>query len=85
MGVHRDEFDQWRAASEHDAPPARSRAIASAMAPPELTHGWAALKASERRLDAVRALEVATPAEEAQAIALALREVLETPAGLRRW
>lgn len=79
MAVHRSEFDIWRAASEHDAPPARSKAIASAMAPPELTHGWTSLPAAERRLDAVRALDVATPAEEAQAIALALREALEMP------
>ncbi|MDT8758311.1 double-strand break repair protein AddB [Sphingomonas psychrotolerans] len=79
MGVHRSEFDPWRVVSEHDAPPARSKAIASAMAPPELTHGWTALPAAERRLDGVRVLEVATPAEEAQGIALALREVLETP------
>lgn len=79
MGVHRNEFEQWRAGSEHDAPPARSKAIASAMAPPELTHGWTSLPAAERKLDGVCALEVATPAEEAQAIALALREVLETP------
>jgi ATP-dependent helicase/nuclease subunit B len=77
MGVRRGEFETWRGASEHDAAPARSKAIASAMAPPELTHGWTTLKASERKLDGVRALEVATPAEEAQAIALALREVLE--------
>ncbi|MBL7326196.1 double-strand break repair protein AddB, partial [Escherichia coli] len=31
MGVHRSEFDPWRAASEHDAAPSRSKAIASAM------------------------------------------------------
>jgi ATP-dependent helicase/nuclease subunit B len=79
MGVHRSEFDPWRVVSEHDAPPARSKAIASAMAPPELTHGWTSLPAAERRLDGVRVLNVATPAEEAQGIALALREVLETP------
>lgn len=79
MGVHRSEFDPWRVASEHDAQPARSKAIASAMAPPELTHGWTDLPAAERRLSGVRALELNTPAEEAQAIALALREVLETP------
>jgi ATP-dependent helicase/nuclease subunit B len=79
MGVHRDEFDTWRGASEHDAPPARSKAIASAMAPPELTHGWTSLPAAERRLDGVRVFEAATPAEEAQAIALVLREALETP------
>ncbi|KTF69779.1 double-strand break repair protein AddB [Sphingomonas sp. HT-1] len=80
MGVHRDEFDPWRVASDLDAPPARSKAIASAMQPPELTHHWSALPAGERRMDGVRVLELATPAEEAQAIALALREALETPA-----
>jgi ATP-dependent helicase/nuclease subunit B len=79
MGVHRSEFEDWRGKSEHDAAPARSKAIASAMQPPELTHGWTNLPAAERQLSGVRALEVATPAEEAQAIALALREVLETP------
>lgn len=78
MGVHRSEFDPWRGGSEHDAPPARSIAIASAMAPSELTHNWSTLPAAERRLGGVRALEVATPAEEAQAIAIALREAVET-------
>ena len=48
----RGEFDPWRAASEHDAPPARSRAIASAMAPPELTAELdRRCQAAERRLD----------------------------------
>ena len=77
MGVHRSEFDPWRVASDHDAPPARSKAIASAMAPPELTHGWTALPAAERRLDGVRVLEVATPAEEA---AYRTRVVVRRPA-----
>lgn len=79
MGVHRAEFRLWRSASEHDAPPARSHAIRSAMAPAELTHEWAHLPAERRRLTGVEALEAATPGEEAQAIALCLREVLETP------
>ena len=79
MGVGRGEFRQWRVATEIDAPPARSRAIATALTPAALTHRWTNLKAAERNLSGVRALEVATPAEEAQAIALALREVLETP------
>jgi ATP-dependent helicase/nuclease subunit B len=78
MRVLRGEFETWRGASEHDAPPARSKAIASAMQPSALTHGWIDMPGAERRLSGVRALEVATPAEEAQAIALALREVLET-------
>jgi ATP-dependent helicase/nuclease subunit B len=79
MRVAREDFSNWQAASEHDATPARSRAIASAMAPPELTERWTTLEAADRRLAGVRALEVANPAEEAQAIALALREVLESP------
>lgn len=79
MSVHRGEVDPWRVASELDAAPARSRAIASAMAPAAFTHEWPTLPASQRRFDGVTALEVATPAEEAQAIALKLREALETP------
>lgn len=78
MGTQRGEIEQWRVATELDAPPARSKAIASAMMPAELTRGWSDLPAAERRLVQVRGLEVATPAEEAQAIALALREALET-------
>ncbi|HWK37135.1 MAG TPA: double-strand break repair protein AddB, partial [Sphingomonas sp.] len=80
MGVRRGEVRTWQAASEIDAPPARSRAIATALAPAELTHHWVTLKPGERNLAGVSALEVATPAEEAQAIALKLREALETPA-----
>ena len=40
---------------------------------------WSDLPAGERRLAGVRVLEVATPAEEAQGIALALRQALEEP------
>ncbi|UZK69852.1 double-strand break repair protein AddB [Sphingomonas sp. S1-29] len=79
MGVNRAEVAAWRVASELDATPARGKAIASAMAPAAFTHLWTTLPGGQRRFDGVRALEVATPAEEAQAIALALREVLELP------
>ncbi|PKP90717.1 MAG: double-strand break repair protein AddB, partial [Alphaproteobacteria bacterium HGW-Alphaproteobacteria-16] len=78
MGAQRGEVQPWRVATELDAPPARSKAIASAMMPADLTRRWSELPAAERRLSGVRAIEVATPAEEAQAIALALREALET-------
>jgi ATP-dependent helicase/nuclease subunit B len=90
MGVARGEVERWRwgggqpvpgdADGRHrGAPAARSRAIANAMAPPSFTRKWQGLKPAERRLTGVRALELADPAEEAQAIALALREVLEMP------
>jgi ATP-dependent helicase/nuclease subunit B len=77
MRVNRSDVRLWRQATEHDAAPARSVAITNALAPPEFTAAWSDLPLAARRLDGVRVLEVATPAEEAQAIALALREVLE--------
>jgi ATP-dependent helicase/nuclease subunit B len=79
MNVAREEVVRWRWGGGRDAPAARSRAIANAMAPASFTKKWLELKPAERRLSGVRALELADPAEEAQAIALALREALEEP------
>src|SRR6185295_4461660 len=79
MSVARGEVARWRWGGGRDAPAARSRAIANAMAPAQFTEKWQRLKPAERRLTGVRALELADPAEEAQAIALALREALEEP------
>jgi ATP-dependent helicase/nuclease subunit B len=79
MSVGRGEFAPWRRGGGRDAPAARSRAIAHAMTPPAFTGKWQDLKPAERRLTGVRTLELADPAEEAQTIALALREALEEP------
>ncbi|HEY5723217.1 MAG TPA: double-strand break repair protein AddB [Allosphingosinicella sp.] len=79
MSVGRGEVLQWRRGGGRDAPAARSRAIANAMAPAAFTARWQRLKPAERRLTGVRGLELADPAEEAQAVALALREALEEP------
>ena len=79
MGVARGEIALWRDGGGHDAGAVRGRAVANALAPAEFTDKWTELSAVERRLTGVRAIELATPAEEAQAIALALREALETP------
>ena len=79
MNVARGEVQRWRWGGGRDAAAARSRAIAHAMAPAAFTRKWQGLRPAERRLGGVRALELADPAEEAQAIALALREALETP------
>jgi ATP-dependent helicase/nuclease subunit B len=78
MDLGRDEVTPWRDAGGVDADAARGRAIANAMAPAAFTGRWTDLAAADRRLSGVAAVELATPAEEAQAIALALREVLET-------
>ncbi|WP_448657624.1 double-strand break repair protein AddB [Sphingomonas sp. CJ99] len=79
MGVGRGEFRLWRGGSEHDAAPQRSRAVATAMAPPRYTRDWIAKRPDERRLAGVSLVSLPTPADEAQAIALALREALEVP------
>ncbi|MEG3086669.1 double-strand break repair protein AddB [Sphingomonas sp. PB4P5] len=79
MSVNRAEFATWRDGSDHDATIARGRAVANALAPAEFTGKWTGLEADQRRLTGIAAAELATPGEEAQAIALALREALETP------
>ena len=79
MGVNRAEVERWRWGGGRDAPSVRSRAIANAMAPARFTSKWQDLKPAERRLTGVRALELADPAEEAQAIAVAMREAIEEP------
>jgi ATP-dependent helicase/nuclease subunit B len=89
MGVGRGEVETWRRGggrvlSEADrrsrrAPAARGRAIANAMKPAAFTSAWQGMRPAERRLGGIRALELADPAEEAQAIAIAMREALEEP------
>lgn len=79
IGAGRGEVRQWPAGSDHDASLARGRAIANALAPADFTGKWTALDAGRRRLTGIRAIALPTPADEAQAIALALREALETP------
>jgi ATP-dependent helicase/nuclease subunit B len=78
LGVARAEVQAWRGSSGASSSPARARAVANAMAAPEFSHKWETLKASERRLTAIRLAELPDSAAEAQAIALALREALET-------
>jgi ATP-dependent helicase/nuclease subunit B len=79
MDIGRGEVRRWRWGGGRDAPAARTHAIAHAMAPAEFTDKWHDLKPAQRRLTGIRAIELATPAEEAQTIALALREAIETP------
>lgn len=79
MGYVRDDVSRWRWGGGHAATAARGRAIGNAMAPAVATARWNDLKAPERRLTGVQALELADPAEEAQAIALVLRQALEEP------
>ena len=79
MGVNRAEVQPWHRKGLGAAEPARSRAISSLFLPPQASRAWQALDASRRRLDGVRLMASATIEEEAQAIAMLVRQQLEVP------
>jgi ATP-dependent helicase/nuclease subunit B len=79
MGVARGEVRLWHRAGLAAAPPERSRAISNLFLPPVPSARWASMAASERRLAGVRLMESAHSGEEAQAIAILLRQALEVP------
>jgi len=79
LGVARPEVQPWRSAGRSSAPAVRARAIANAMTAADFSDKWNALPPCQRRLTGIRAAELPDPAAEAQAIALAIREALETP------
>lgn len=79
MGIARGEVQQWHRKGMTAAPPERSHAISSLFLPPEASKGWVDLPADKRRLSGVRLIESAHPEEEAQAIALLIRQAIEIP------
>ncbi|WP_408591185.1 double-strand break repair protein AddB [Novosphingobium sp.] len=79
MGLARDEVQPWHRSGLAAAPPARSRAISNLFLPPEASAKWATLPAEQRRLSGVRLMESAHPDEEAQAVAVLVREALAVP------
>lgn len=79
MGVARDEVLPWHRAGLGKGPPERSHAISSLFLSPQASRSWVGLPAEKRRLSGVRLMETANPEEEAQAIALLVRQALEQP------
>ncbi len=79
MGVARGEVRPLHRAGLAAAPPERSRAISNLFLPPAPSARWATLVADQRRLGGVRLMQSVHPGEEAQAIAVLMREVLEVP------
>ena len=79
MGIARDEVQPWHRSGIGAAAPARSRAISSLFLPPKASARWAGLPADQRRLAGVRLMECAQPGEEAQAIAVLIRQALDVP------
>lgn len=78
MGFARAEAEEWPHRSERDSPAKRGRLVGNAFAPAAFTGKWQELPAAERSLGGITAYALATPADEAQLIALALREALES-------
>jgi ATP-dependent helicase/nuclease subunit B len=79
IGVARGEVRRWRYLGRAASPPARARAVANAMASSRFSDKWETLRPDQRRVGGIRLAELPDSAAEAQAIALALREALETP------
>lgn len=79
MGIARDEVESWPATSAIDGPDSRPALVRQLFAPAKHTAQWQHVKRAERDPTGISLVECATPAEEALAIALAMREVLETP------
>jgi ATP-dependent helicase/nuclease subunit B len=79
MGLARGEVQPWHRSGLAAAPPERSRAISNLFLPPRASAAWVGLRAEDRRLSGVRLMESTHPGEEAQAIAVLIREALEVP------
>ena len=77
MGFARGEVEEWPHRSARDSPAKRGRLVGNAFAPAAYTGKWQGLPAPERSLGGISAYALGTPADEAQLIALALREALE--------
>lgn len=79
MGVARAELRQWHRKGDAAAPPERSHAISSLFLPPEASRSWIDLAPEKRRLAGVRLMESTGPEEEAQAVALLVRQAIAEP------
>ena len=78
LGVAREEVELWKGGGRAASPAVRGRAVAHAMTAADFSDKWSRLPPPERRLTGIRAIELADPAAEATAIAMALRESVET-------
>ena len=79
MGIARGEVQAWHRSGPAAATPERSRAISNLFLPPEASTVWAGLPPEARRLSGVRMMETAHPEEEAQAVAVLVRQALGEP------
>ncbi|PZQ55548.1 MAG: double-strand break repair protein AddB [Novosphingobium pentaromativorans] len=79
MGIAREEVSAWHRSGYGASPAERSTVISNLFLPPRASAAWVALPAEKRRLSGVRLMESTHPEQEAQAIAVLIREALEVP------
>ena len=79
LGVDRASVTRWRWGDGRPRKAVRGRVVSNAFAPARFTSKWIALPPQQRKLPGVRLAQCPSPADEAQAIAIALRETLEVP------
>ncbi len=79
IGVARSEVRLWPRVGLAASSPERARAAANAFTAAQFSDKWSSLAPRERRLTGVRVAVLPDSAAEAQAIALAIREAVETP------
>jgi ATP-dependent helicase/nuclease subunit B len=79
MRVARSDVKRWRWGDRRARLAVRARVVSNVFTPARFTAKWQGLAPAQLALKDVTSAEFATPADEAQAIAIALREVLETP------
>jgi ATP-dependent helicase/nuclease subunit B len=79
IGVARGEVRLWPRLGLAASTPQRARAVANAFVSAQFSDKWNELTPTQRRLSNIRSAVLPDSAAEAQAIALAIREALETP------
>jgi ATP-dependent helicase/nuclease subunit B len=77
--VSRSDVRRWRWGDGQPRQAVRARVVSNVFAPAQFTDKWNALPSHLLKLKDVRQAEFATAADEAQGIAIALRQALETP------
>lgn len=80
MSVSRTEVEPWQAEPKTGLAADRARLLRSIFLPARLSDRWVTLEAADRRTKGIRIIESENPDEEAQAIALLVRQALDIPA-----
>lgn len=79
MSIERAEVEPWQAEPRTGLVADRANLLRSIFLPARLSDRWVTLPAADRRTKGIRIVEAENPEEEAQAIALLVRQALDVP------